>query len=425
MHKLVSGLVLALLLGSLGFWWLSPDKMPKEIVIATGAAGGLYHQFATDYQEALEEYAGSKVRLRETHGSLENHQLLLNGDVDLAIFQLGSAPEDQELAVLAPLFGEVVHVIAREGRGITSMADLDGKHIAIGPFGSGMQVSAIDVLVTQYRIDAERLHPVHFTELLSDLRLDAAVVTSGISNPQLRYLLATKGFRLLEINSADALATWLPWYRRITIPLGLYSEGPAVPKADLQTIGTTAVLVARYDSPAVLVDASLHALYDHKTVSRQSLMMHEEQASAWNVLPKHAAARAYFTPYEGLERLSQLLESFAAMKELLIAFAAGFYLLWQRWRAIKEEQVRERVEEQLVMLRRLLDETMRIERAVSSSKDIDLLQKNLDELTRIKLRALEQLPYDELREEALFSIFLSQCSDVLSKTQSKIRLLQN
>ena len=47
------------------------------------------------------------------------------------------------------------------------------------------------------------------------------------------------------------------------------------------------------------------------------------------------------------------------------------------------------------------------------------LNKFLDEITEIKLKALEQLTDETLRGDRVFSIFLMQCANLINKLQFK------
>jgi hypothetical protein len=116
------------------------------------------------------------------------------------------------------------------------------------------------------------------------------------------------------------------------------------------------------------------------------------------------------------------MESLAAGKELLFALAAGLYLLWDRYRRIKE---RERTGEIKVMKERLdafLSDTVRIERAQMETHDTEKLTEYLDEITRIKLNAIDELTHEDLRGDRMFHIFLVQCANVINKIQAKISL---
>ena len=44
----------------------------------------------------------------------------------------------------------------------------------------------------------------------------------------------------------------------------------------------------------------------------------------------------------------------------------------------------------------------------------------LDEVTRIKLKALRQLTHEDLRGDRVFLIFLTQCASLIGKIQAKM-----
>lgn len=117
------------------------------------------------------------------------------------------------------------------------------------------------------------------------------------------------------------------------------------------------------------------------------------------------------------------MESIAAMKELLSALAAVLYLGWDYWRRLSQRE-RERVlSAQKDHLDRLLNETVRIEQARMVANGPEQLKAYLDDVTRIKLRALEELTGEDLRGDQFFAIFLAQCANRIRKIQSKMFLL--
>ena len=69
-----------------------------------------------------------------------------------------------------------------------------------------------------------------------------------------------------------------------------------------------------------------------------------------------------------------------------------------------------------------LEATIRIERAQLETDDVSALKGYLDEVTRIKLEALEELTHEDLRGDRMFSIFLTQCAHLIRKIQGKIDL---
>ena len=61
-----------------------------------------------------------------------------------------------------------------------------------------------------------------------------------------------------------------------------------------------------------------------------------------------------------------------------------------------------------------------IEKLQIATTDVKKLEKYLDEVTQIKLEALEELTEEDLRGNQVFSIFLDQCSGLRNKIQLKI-----
>ena len=115
-----------------------------------------------------------------------------------------------------------------------------------------------------------------------------------------------------------------------------------------------------------------------------------------------------------------LLEGLAGIKELLVAAGAGLYLLWRRRRRLQKEHDVKLLETQRAALEGLMDETVRIEQAQMSCVDADELERFLDDVTMLKLKALGELSHKDLRGDRLFLIFLIQCANLIRKIQSKL-----
>lgn len=172
--------------------------------------------------------------------------------------------------------------------------------------------------------------------------------------------------------------------------------------------------------PTPLVTRTLETLFEENQRAHVADMVTPQSMRAWSKLPLHAATRAYFNPSEGLRSLADLMEGLAGMKELLFALGAGIYALWL-WSRRRQRQIRQQeLSRQKERLDDLLTQTVRIERAQMGSADRIELQDLLDDVTRIKLKALDELTHEELRTDRAFSIFLMQCSSLIRKIQSKI-----
>ena len=415
-------LMFTVLLASLLTWYLTLETLPGRIRIGAGSTGGLYHDFALRIKDLLEERFPMKVEVLETSGSSNNRERLLAGDgpdrVDLAVLQDG-AVSMVDLYLIAPLYRELLHVIVRKGRKIESISDLDGKRVAVGLAGSGMQVSA-DKVLHHYQLKVSR-QPVSFSGLLTDSDLDAAIVTSGMLGADLREVLSDERFDLLAVEDAEAFEEKHFFFKSAVIPKGLYSEKPyPTPSADLKTIATTASLAAGPGVNEQLVEALTDLIYEGDLRYEFLQLMDREEAAQLPSLRLHPASRKYFFPQDEIGELTTLLESISAAKELFFALAAGLYLLWDRLKRRKEKEEELHYIAQRESLDDYLERTLVIEKEQMELSDIGALESCLQRVTLIKLEALGELTHQDLRSNQAFTIFLMQCGNLISKIQRRI-----
>jgi TRAP-type uncharacterized transport system substrate-binding protein len=240
---------------------------PRTIVMATGAQGGAYTEVARRYQAALARN-GVRLELRETHGSLENLELLRDpkSGVSVALAQGGltSATESPAVQSLGTVFYEPVWVFLRgtklpqpgsrgfEGRG------------SIGQPGSGTRALAEELFVGLGQ-DMSLIEPVDMTaaeaaDALLRGELDLAVIVSGWEAPVVRRLLTAPDITTLSATRADAHVALHPYLSKLVLPRGVGDLASDRPPADVQLLATKASLLVRKDlHPAIqylLLDAA-------------------------------------------------------------------------------------------------------------------------------------------------------------------------
>ena len=423
LRRIVGILMFLVFVGSTAIWWTTRDSIPKEIRIATAYRGGLYHRFATVFAERLREETGRKVTLVESRGSGDNVRLLENGEAELAILQAG-AVSFEDVSVLAPLYPAVMHVVVPRDSTIEDIPDLAGHELAIGLDGSGMRESALKIL-SHYGVDEGDLagSDHYFGDLAGDENVDAAIVTTGLGNPDLQQLLASGRFELMQLLDAEAIAVQFPLFRRFIIPRGLFLARPPIPEAPLETVATTSVLAATNDVSIKLLRACLDALYAQDLRGDVPMMIPEQEAVERAPAPLHPESRSYFNPYEGLSTLTSFVEALSGIKELLFGLAALIFVVWDSRRRKAEKRREVDLKHQKEMLDELLQRTVEIERAQMQTESRDELSRHLDAITQIKLEAIDELTHEDLRGDRMFLIFLVQCSNLTLKIQGRISQL--
>jgi TRAP transporter TAXI family solute receptor len=405
-------------------WYATMDRIPAQLKLVTGEDGGLYHQVGDLLGDIWNKHTESNLEIVSSTGSGENRSALMHHDVDLAILQ-GDAVSLDGFSIIAPLYPELVHVIVRKESDIHRVQDLKGHQILIGSPHSGMRSTAKEILSYHgLTDDTFQAHEMYFTELDQHPEIDAAIVTAGMMNPDLKKLLNTGDYRLIPIEYAEAIAMQNSFFIQMKIPKALYGFGTVPTDVDCITVATTSLLVGREDIGSAVVDELLNCVF------QQSLWMHlptlhstDDILRDWSKLRYHPRAHQFFNPSDRVGHMANIMESLAAFKELAVALVAGLYLLWDRWKRIQEKDVERRMLLEKDKLDVLLTKTLNIERSQMESNSIPELRGMLDKVTRIKLQALDELTHEALRGDRIFLIFLTQCANLITKIQAKITQL--
>ncbi len=279
-----------LLFGSYSFQKRWVDRhLPSQMRIAAGVPEGVYHRVATVLAARLDKTLGVKLEIEDTDGSNDNLTRLLNKQAELAMLQATSVRSDK-VAVVAPLYYEAVHVVARTDRGINEIKDLAGHRVAIGLKDSGTNSAATFVL-DAYGIGSESFQPVmvDWTKLDADPTIDAAFLVMKSGHPRIRALLESQQFQLLPIADAQSLSLTEPTYKSLELNAKDYE---VLGEKRIETLATTAFLATSINAPSRLVTECLKALYSAE--SDFEGLIPPKRAANWVGLPFHPAARAYY-----------------------------------------------------------------------------------------------------------------------------------
>ncbi len=289
-------LALPLFLAGFAVWWNNyRQAMPKGVEIGGGLRDGVYNDLAKNLASRLGEAHRVVAQIVPSDGSLDNRDRLLSGEVDLAPMEASVITGD-ELCVVAPLFYEAVHVLARDDTEIKTVEQLRGHRIAVGPQGSGSRRTAELVFESlDLTPDVLAREEISWDELSMPDAPDAAMICIGHGSPLMTDLLKSGRWRLVPIPKAIQIALHHPTLRPMTIEEGDY-QSEQIPAEGIATIGTTAFLASRYDAPGELIQAALEALYQEPPMIAG--LIPREMAAEWQGLAFHPVARQYFAQIE-------------------------------------------------------------------------------------------------------------------------------
>ena len=416
-------LMVSILVVSILVFYATRDVIPDKLILSTGQPGGFYHQVGTELKHAWEKQTHQQLELLTSSGSQENFTALKESKADFALIQGGVVDLDG-LNIIAPLSTDLIHVIVRKESSIRAISDLKGKSILIGMSGSGMAASALKMLHFHGLDEVNtNLKNAYFTGLDGNQNMDAAIVTAGILNSDLVELLESGNYRIIPIEYAQAFCEKNAFFSPTVIHKGLYRMGDSLLSHDIPTVATTALLVGREELSHEVVDQILLASFEKASYVQSPVMLNIEEVRQQQDLKLHPRAMQYFHPADQIGYMANIMESLAALKELAVAFVAGLYLLWDRWRRQHEKEIAARLSEDKEKLDALLAQTVEIERKYSETNTLESLQGMLRRIMQIKIQALEELTHESLRGNRVFLIFMTQCSSLINSLEAKINRL--
>lgn len=286
--------------GLLSGAWLqhrAASAMPRQIRLAGGLAGGLYTETSRHLGTRMAEIGGVDFDVSPTGGTRDNRERLIRGEVHLAPMQ-ASAVGGEQLAVVAPLFYEAVHILIRKDGPVRSIAQLHGHPIAVGPEGSGSRRAA-ELVLDSLQLGPDdcqrvvmkwpRLKSASTTESADDVP-SIAIICIGPGSDLVQELLVGQQWQLMSLTGSVTIALQHPTLRPMTLSAKAY-PGAMLPDEGIETVGTTAFLVAHRNSPDRLVELALTSLYREPAIVG---LIPAKRAAEWQGLAFHRAARAYF-----------------------------------------------------------------------------------------------------------------------------------
>jgi TRAP-type uncharacterized transport system substrate-binding protein len=263
--SILSILVALLFLSWMSYNFLEPFP-PKTLVMATGTESGSYAAFGERYREALAR-DGIKVVLRPTSGAVENLKLLLEktDGVQAGFVQstVGRIDESTNLVSLGGVAYTPLWIFYRSKDTYDDLIHLQGKRIAIGPEGSGVQQFSIELLkvagVTAPPAALLNLPYEEAKKALFEGRIDAIMSFGAPDNRLIWEWLESEDIKLLSLGQAEAYARRFPDLSHVVLPKGVIDPSKRRPADNVDLLSPTTNLIVRKDLHPALVYLLLKA----------------------------------------------------------------------------------------------------------------------------------------------------------------------
>ena len=216
------------------------DGGREFLSLGTAGTGGIYYPLGGALASRMSLTDSTRQYTAEVSGgSIENINRLASGQMDLAMVLAVSAYQAyrgegdferavEELRILAPLYPNLSHVMVPRSSRATSIADLGGLRVSVGPPGSGTEQISRHLLeahgLTYADIDVRYLSFTESAAALRDGAIDAAIISVGYPASSVLEATTTGGVRLLGISpeTITSMRAQHPYYVTGALPAGAY-----------------------------------------------------------------------------------------------------------------------------------------------------------------------------------------------------------
>jgi TRAP transporter TAXI family solute receptor len=243
-----------------------------------------------------------------TGGAVENPRLLASEDDDFGISNanivyaayVGESPYEQKLPLLAVgnLHPSVFHIITLASSPITTLKDLKGKKVAVGPAGGGT-LPILEVLLEKYGLSLNDITPSYLSysdgfNQLADGNVDVALALSGYPASSVMEVAATKKIRFITIDQdiMQSIHAEYPYYTDITVPKEDYKLDE-----DSTALGIANTLIVRANMDENTVYLVTKAVYDHLEefgANNATAKQIDGKIAMDTIIPLHAGAQKYW-----------------------------------------------------------------------------------------------------------------------------------
>ena len=292
-----------------------PQTERQVIRLSTGLPGAFFNPLGAAllgaYSKAMPYLTFAEV---PSGGAVENLELLQRGAADLGfafadvtyLAFVGRLDENtrpfDRLRGVAILQLTSIHVLIRRDSGITSIEQLRGRRVALGPSGSGTAISS-KVLLEAFGVPLSELRGQYLPFLASANgvvrgELDAAFISAAY--PAESVLTATRGgAHLLEVSGpvVERLRTNYPFLRVALIPAGTYPPF----RLPVHTVGIDILIACNADLPETLVYSLTKTFFDvlpEMATKVDALRRMDLARAPATPIPLHGGAARYYRERE-------------------------------------------------------------------------------------------------------------------------------
>jgi TRAP-type uncharacterized transport system substrate-binding protein len=427
---------------ALFFYFHTPSDKSYHLRMTAGNALGMRHRLAEDLQGELAR-RNVTFDLMPCRGSEDALDRVNSRELDVALVQGALSPARRpNVRQVATLHVEPMHLLVKKElyQGTSAgLSALQGKTVDLEEVGSGTHSLAVAILAfaglrsrdedpaggyVSVSLGRKQL----FEEPSTDRLPDAVFLISSLPSPTATFLVSRHGYRLVPLPFAEAFALSSlaepsedttpgavpPNVVRgriqvVTVPAFTYGVEPPVPAQPLPTLGTRLLLVAHKDVPAQAAYRLVEGTYAAEFGQVVRPPLDAKLMELPPEFPWHDGALLYQrrnAPLLSGQAMDSTRNGFA----IFAAAASGLFVLWQ-WSKERRRLSRSRgFNTYIARVTRIEERVLEAERGRPPSL-VELLALR-EELSRLKMHALDECARHELAGKELMPGFLAQVHDV-------------
>lgn len=287
----------------------------QRLVIGTGGTGGVFYPYGGGIARIItSKLPNTEMTAEVTGGSVDNMNLVQKGEAQLGLSTVDSAydavqgqgvyREKIAACTIAVLYQSFVHVVALDGSGINTVADMKGKRVSVGSAGSSTEGAADRILEAaglnpRTDITRDSLSVAESAGAMKDRKIDAFFWIGGLPTAAVTDLVTTPGVKIKFVPTEQYVKPLVdkygPVYSAFALPKGTY----AGVNEDVPGIGIGNILFVNAKMNEQQVYDILKTLFDSQAevrgVHAEAKTFALETATKGSSIPFHPGAIRFYT----------------------------------------------------------------------------------------------------------------------------------
>jgi hypothetical protein len=211
---------------------------PRALTLGTASVGGTFFVYGQVWATLVGQKIGVNISTQQTQGPNQNIILVQNRDVELGMTTMGVALQAwngtgewtkgqkfQDIRALFPMYDTMFHFVSLKRSGITSVAQLDGRRVNVGPrAGTPGTYFPLMFKALGLNVTVSNGQAADAASQLADGLVDCFAFAAGLPFPAYSELEATNEVTFFSF-TPDQIATLkkaLPELSDAVVPAGTY-----------------------------------------------------------------------------------------------------------------------------------------------------------------------------------------------------------